>query len=81
ASSVNDRDITCHFEREYMVAAPPSPCDFGGVSGAFLAAVVDRNPISHWQPAGVVYEFQPSLEILKAHRLDTNVLPTGHLQR
>ena len=81
ASSVNDRDITCHFEREYMVEAPPSPCDFGGVSGAFVAAVVDRNGVSLWRPAGVVYEFQPSLEILKAHRLDTNLLPDGHIRR
>jgi len=82
ASSVNDRDITCHFEREYMVAAPSGPCDFGGVSGAFLAAVIDRNQqLSLWRPAGVVYEFQPSLEILKAHRLDTNLLPDGRIKR
>lgn len=81
ASSINNRDVSCHFDRDYMVAAPPAPCDFDGMSGAFLAAVVDRNGVSIWQPAGVVYEFHPDLEILKASRLDTNLMPDGRIRR
>jgi len=70
ASRVSDRNITCQFEREYMVHAPPQPCDMGGMSGAFLAAVIDRGGISLWQPAGVIYECHDNFEIMLASRLD-----------
>jgi hypothetical protein len=70
ASRVGDRNISCQFEREYMVLAPPQPCDMRGMSGAFLAAVVDREGVSLWQPAGVIYEFSDNYEVIFASRLD-----------
>jgi hypothetical protein len=79
ASRVSDRNISCQFEREYMVHAPAQPCDMGGLSGAFLAAVMDRLGVSLWQPAGVIYEFHTNYEIVMASRLD-RVSPDGRFE-
>ena len=81
ATSVSDRDISCHFDRECMIEAPEPPTRMGGMSGAFLAANVERSGLHFWQPAGVMYEFHDGFEIVKACRLDNNLLPDGRIRR
>jgi hypothetical protein len=78
ASRVGQENISCQFEREYMVHAPPRPCDVGGMSRAFLAAVIHRGNVSLWQPAGVIYECHNNFEIILASRLD-RLGPNGHI--
>jgi hypothetical protein len=78
ASRVGERNISCQLEREYMVHAPSQPCDMGGMSGAFLAAVIDGGNVSHWQPAGMIYECHDDFEIILASRLD-RLDPNGRI--
>ncbi len=84
-TSVNERHISCRFEREYLVPAPgfrlPAPnYDTAGISGAPLLTVVERNGLQRWALGGVVSEGNPNLEILLAARADC-VLPDGKLRR
>ncbi len=85
ATSVNERHISCRFDREFLVPAPgfglPAPnYDTAGISGAPLLTVVERNGLQHWALGGVVSEGSSNLEILLAARADC-VLPDGTLRR
>ena len=85
ATSVNERYISCRFDREFLVPAPgfglPAPnYDTGGISGAPLLTVVERNGLQHWALGGVVCEGNPNLEIILAARADC-ILPDGKLRR
>jgi hypothetical protein len=73
--SVNDRDISIVRPPDGKVldvnetGFPVREYDFGGMSGGPVAMVEEKN-ICAWFLAGVIYECQQSLEIVKAARAD-----------
>lgn len=80
--SISDKDISCVFEREYMVDALghglPQPKQFlGGISGGPLFKLI-TNGIERWELVGIVYEFDQDNEILKA-RQTKYILPDGRI--
>lgn len=84
ATSISESDITCQFEREHWIeisgfTLPPEGYDVGGISGAPLLTVIERNGLWIWTLGGVIRSFSRSLEILKASRAD-RILPDGTLE-
>jgi hypothetical protein len=85
ATSVSDRQISCQFEREYLVQAPgfqePRPhYETGGMSGGPLFTVVERGGISRWHLGAVIKEGNASLDIVTAAPADC-ILKDGRLRR
>ncbi len=85
ATSVSERQISCQFEREYLVQAPgfqepPPHYETGGMSGGPLFTVVERNGISRWHLGAVIKEGNASLDIVTAAPADC-ILKDGRLRR
>ncbi len=85
ATSVSERQISCQFEREYLVQAPgfqePRPhYETGGMSGGPLFTVVERNGIWRWHLGAVIKEGNASLDIVTAAPADC-ILIDGCLRR
>ncbi len=85
ATSVSERQISCQFEREYLVQAPGFQelgphYETGGMSGGPLFTVVERNGISRWHLGAVIKEGNASLDIVTAAPADC-ILKDGRLRR
>ena len=85
ATSVSERQISCQFEREYLVQAPgfqepPPHYETGGMSGGPLFTVVERNGIECWHLGGVIKEGNALLDIVTAAPAD-RILRDGRLRR
>ncbi len=85
ATSVSERQISCQFEREYMVQAPgfrePRPhYETGGMSGGPLFTVIERNGILRWHLGAVIKEGNALLDIVTAAPADC-ILIDGRLRR
>jgi len=85
AQTVNNRHISCQFDRDNMEdtmgnGLPPQGYDLGGLSGAPLITVVETNNLWTWRLGGVIYEASPRLEIIFASRADF-ILSDGRLRK
>jgi hypothetical protein len=85
ATSVSERQISCQFEREYLVQAPGFQelgphYETGGMSGGPLFTVVERNGIWRWHLGAVIKEGNASLDIVTAAPAD-RILIDGRLRR
>ena len=85
ATSVNERQISCQFEREYLVQAagfqePRPHYETGGMSGGPLFTVVERNGLWRWHLGAVIKEGNASLDIVTAVPAD-RILMDGRLRR
>ena len=85
ATSVSKRQISCQFEREYLVQAPgfqesPPNYETGGMSGGPLFTVFERNGLMLWHLGAVIKEGNPSLDIVTAAPADY-ILKDGRLRR
>ncbi len=83
ATTVSDRQISCQFDRNYVVETqgfrtPPENYEIGGMSGGPLFRVEDRGDLQVWRLAGVIKEGSPSLDIMFASRVDC-IQPDGTL--
>jgi hypothetical protein len=75
AKSVNQRNISCQFGREFLVetqgcAAPPSNYDIGGMSGGPLLTLVEHNELQYLALGGVISQGSSELEPFFASRAD-----------
>lgn len=52
------------------MVAPADSYEMAGMSGSFVATLLDRNGVIYWQPAAVAYEFSTDLQMFMAARLD-----------
>jgi hypothetical protein len=85
ANSVNQRSISCRFDREFLVEtrgfpAPPPNYDIGGVSGGPLLTLVERNGLQYLALGGVISQGSSELELFFASRADC-ILEDGTLSR
>lgn len=84
ASSVNDRDIVCRFEREnwldsFGAGLPRGNRFLGGLSGAPLWTVVEHAGATTWRLGGVISSFNQGWELLKAKHAAC-ILASGKLK-
>lgn len=85
AKSVNQRNISCCFEREFLVerrgfSAPPPNYDIGGMSGGPLLTLVERNGLQYLSLGGVISQGSSDFELFFASRADC-ILEDGTLSR
>ena len=83
ADSVNDRDVSCVIDHQFMVptywaSIPAVGHDLAGMSGGPVLTIV-QNEVVGWRLAGVIYECGRNLlEVVKAARADF-IRPDGTL--
>ena len=84
ATSVNERHISCQFEREFAHEAqifplPPARFMTGGMSGGPMFTIVDPEDPSSWRLGGVIALGSPAFDILRACPLD-RLQPDGKIR-
>ncbi len=82
-TSVNDRVVVCQFDREHWIdtlglGLPPSHRRLGGLSGAPLWTVGERDGAVTWRLTGVVSSFNQDWELLYAKHAAC-IRPDGRL--
>ncbi len=76
ATTVNDRHISCHLDRDYLVktkgfSVAPEHYETGGMSGGPLFTVEDKpSGLQVWRLAGVITEGLSQYDLLLASRAD-----------
>ena len=84
ATSVNDKYIACHYERDEIISmfddsVLPAHQNLGGLSGAPLWTLVQTSIFS-WRLGGIIYQFNPEFELLYARRPDS-LLTDGRINK
>lgn len=83
ADRVDDRTVMCQFHREEWLDnsgddTQGEQIEMGGMSGAPLWALIQRRGVESWSLSGIVVQFNPAFELLRARRPNL-IKPNGHI--